>query len=126
MSTEYSIKKSWFGGYKVSYDCPHCSTALTSPLDDAGKTDYCPECNKQLVVPGKDARARMRSEERRAEEVARDAKKWQSKAGESRELRTATGYPTQTEQAGARPNLESPDNWLPDPAVKAKPNHEQY
>jgi hypothetical protein len=126
MATEYSVKKSWLGGYKISYNCPNCSTALKSPLDDAGKTDSCPACNAQLVVPGKDARERIRSEERRAAEVARKATYPQHQTNEGRErLHTEPGYRAQSGQAGAPQNLEPPDNWLSHPLVSAKPNQKQ-
>ncbi len=45
------IRKGFFGGYSVSYDCPACSTRLTSPLKEAGTSDACPHCKAKFVVP---------------------------------------------------------------------------
>ncbi len=45
------IRKGFFGGYLVSYDCPACSTRLRSPVEDAGRSDSCPHCKVQFVVP---------------------------------------------------------------------------
>jgi hypothetical protein len=53
------IRKGLFGRYLVGYECPRCLTALTSPLDDAGKQDACPDCGTQFVVPGTKERAEL-------------------------------------------------------------------
>lgn len=61
---EYQIKKSVFGLYKIYYQCRACATPITSPLDDAGKSDTCPECHAQFEVPGLDERNRIRQVEK--------------------------------------------------------------
>lgn len=48
-----TVKKRLLGGYTVNYNCPRCTTALKSKLEEAGNHDTCPECGAQLVVPGK-------------------------------------------------------------------------
>src|SRR5262245_16689114 len=61
MASEYEVKKGPRGKYTVSYDCPHCSAGLESPLDDAGKPDVCPKCQVQFVVPGAKDRDNVKS-----------------------------------------------------------------
>jgi flagellar biosynthesis GTPase FlhF len=61
MSTAtYQVKKKVTGGYAVSYSCPHCMTALTSKLEEAGTSQACPNCSQQFVVPGKAEREQLR------------------------------------------------------------------
>ena len=48
-----------------------CSAKLTSPLDDAGKTDTCPQCGTQFTVPGEYARDRILDERDAAEQAER-------------------------------------------------------
>jgi uncharacterized Zn finger protein (UPF0148 family) len=64
MADDFKIKKGMLGGYTIAYDCPHCSTALKSPLDEAGTVDTCPECNRPLTVPGAEEKERIRASER--------------------------------------------------------------
>src|SRR5690349_9985209 len=100
MGAEYKVGKGLVGGYTVSYACPRCSTALKSPLAEAGQADICPECNSQFVVPG----VKERDDISRAKAMAADAarkekelaaqKEWQKQAAAARrrdyELRQAT------------------------------------
>jgi hypothetical protein len=74
----FKIKKGLFGGDTLLYDCPRCKTGLSSPLDDAGKPDACPECGQSFAIPGSDARDRIRNyqaEVAREQREAADAKK---------------------------------------------------
>lgn len=73
------IKKGILGGHAISYDCPHCSAAIKSPLDDAGKSDTCPQCNRQIIVPGAGQRDRIREGEIAAAEIKRDATELQQR-----------------------------------------------
>jgi hypothetical protein len=57
------LKTSVLGRQSLSYDCPHCETGLTSPLDDAGKDDTCPDCGESFAVPGSDERDKFRADE---------------------------------------------------------------
>lgn len=75
MDERVRIKKGIFGGFTVGYDCPNCATGLKSPLDDAGKSDTCPQCGKNLVVPGTLERERIRTHEAELEEAKRNSKK---------------------------------------------------
>lgn len=65
-----TVHKGVLGGHTLSYDCPHCSAALKSKLDDAGNHDTCPECGRQYVVPGAAERKRIHE----AEQVVAEAK----------------------------------------------------
>lgn len=47
------IKKNIFGKYDIKFDCPSCSSRLTSPLTEAGELDFCPSCGVKFRVPGK-------------------------------------------------------------------------
>src|SRR5215471_16687710 len=68
------LKRSLFGGgYTVGYECPNCKTRLKSPLDDAGKTDTCPDCKHPFVVPGTQEREQLRWQAEH-EEAARKRK----------------------------------------------------
>jgi len=65
------IRKGLFGRFTVSYACDKCKAALTSPLDDAGKDDNCPDCGTGFTVPGVEERNRIQNEERlQAERLA--------------------------------------------------------
>jgi hypothetical protein len=76
------VKKSVFGAHVVVYDCPRCLTKLKSPLEDAGKSETCPQCGHAFVVPGADEREWIRTEVAAKAEAKRKAKE------EQRELRT--------------------------------------
>src|SRR6202035_3879505 len=59
---------------KITFNCPHCTSPLTSQLEDAGKHYSCPTCGNDLVMPGIEKLTELRaSESRKAEEQARDA-----------------------------------------------------
>ena len=58
-------------GKTVAYGCPNCGTRLTSPLDEAGGTDKCPDCAVGFVVPGEKEQANFQRE--RQVEIARKA-----------------------------------------------------
>ena len=60
---EFVVKKSVLGGYTVAYRCPRCNSSLKSPLNDAGKSDTCPDCGTPFLVPGKDELIRIRNAE---------------------------------------------------------------
>src|SRR2546428_395128 len=56
----FQITKGFWGRVIVAYECPRCKTGLTSPIDDAGNSDACPECGATFMVPGSDAREKVR------------------------------------------------------------------
>lgn len=75
------VAKNLFGRHSVKYDCPQCKSRLTSPLDDAGKQDSCPDCGVSFLVPGVTERRevlaqqeRSRAEKQRRTEMAAKAK----------------------------------------------------
>ena len=61
LAMRLEVKKSVLGRYTLSYDCPHCGAGLTSPLNDAGKDDSCPDCEEVFAVPGSDKRNDIRA-----------------------------------------------------------------
>lgn len=63
------VKKRLFGGHSLSYSCPRCQEGLSSPLDDAGKVDTCPECGVGFTVPGVEEKERLRSAEESAKQL---------------------------------------------------------
>ena len=87
MSSNFQIKKSLLGSYNISYNCPHCSTLLKSPLDDAGNTDTCPQCQRQLVVPG----AAERDQIRTSEKLDADKKKREEELQRQKKLKEQIG-----------------------------------
>src|SRR4051812_40228017 len=74
MPERVHVKKSMFGGHIIGYDCPQCFAKLKSPLDDAGKSDTCPQCGRQFIVPGADERESIRTEEAAAVQAKLNAK----------------------------------------------------
>lgn len=66
MPSRLEIKKNLFGQYTVGYDCPHCGAGLSSPISDAGKTDFCPDCRMQFLVPGQKEAIRIQEEQQAA------------------------------------------------------------
>lgn len=98
------IKKGLFGGRSVGYDCPNCKARLTSPLDDAGKQDSCPDCGARFVVPGVEERDRIRGEKaaaaqqrKRQKESAKRKRQLQREEAERRAL--AARAPTSAPQS---------------------------
>jgi uncharacterized Zn finger protein (UPF0148 family) len=97
------------GGYTVAYECPKCSTALKSPLDEAGTADSCPQCGTQFVVPGTEERDRIRQEGQKAkweQQQKTDAARRQKERHEAseRELHAAKKHAEQAaRQSPARP-----------------------
>ena len=67
----------------VRYDCPNCSSRLSSPLDDAGTTDKCPDCHSGFTVPGAVELERRRNQEAL---VAKDRKEQEENKQRHREL----------------------------------------
>lgn len=65
MNPHVEIKKSLLGKLTVKYDCPKCTSRLTSPSDDVGTTDTCPDCHAQFTVPGTEELNRWRIKESR-------------------------------------------------------------
>lgn len=106
MSSSFQIKEGLLGGYKICYPCPHCSASLSSPLDEAGNHDICPQCNRQFIVPGKSERDRIRSEEKLAADVARAEKeKLRQEKERKKRLAIQARQRIQTEQARAQAEL---------------------
>lgn len=75
-----TVHKGMLGGHTLSYDCPSCSAALKSKLDDAGNQDTCPECGRPYVVPGIAERNRIHDEEEAIKEQKRLVKQQEQQA----------------------------------------------
>ncbi|MBN2269549.1 MAG: hypothetical protein JXN61_02985 [Sedimentisphaerales bacterium] len=41
----------------IKFTCPHCKISLNVGSDFAGKKGVCPNCKKELTVPGKSENA---------------------------------------------------------------------
>ncbi|MDA7918339.1 hypothetical protein N9B20_01625 [Mariniblastus sp.] len=61
----YKIKKSLLGKENVLYSCGKCRRRLSSPLENAGKKDRCPDCQCAFVVPGGEVRKKRAAEQQR-------------------------------------------------------------
>jgi hypothetical protein len=98
------LKRSLFGGgYTVGYECPNCKTRLKSPLEDAGKTDTCPDCQQPFVVPGAQERDQLRWQAEHEEAVRKrkvfedqeaqvELRKKQARAEEDRKLQSEPAF----------------------------------
>lgn len=49
-------------GKTTAYGCPNCGTRLTSPLNEAGGADACPDCAVVFVVPGEKEQANLQKQ----------------------------------------------------------------
>ena len=67
---DYEIKSGPLGK-SVAYGCPNCGSRLTSPIDEAGGNDHCPDCHLEFVVPGEKEQAAFQRE--RQEDANRKA-----------------------------------------------------
>jgi hypothetical protein len=47
----------------ISFDCPHCQTALQVGSDFAGKPCLCPKCKKKITIPEKDSEIQSEQQE---------------------------------------------------------------
>jgi predicted RNA-binding Zn-ribbon protein involved in translation (DUF1610 family) len=65
MNKSVQVKKRLLGGYSLVYCCAMCQARLTSPLNDAGKSDNCPDCGAAFAVPGVEERERILGEQER-------------------------------------------------------------
>ena len=84
--TKYAVRKSLSGDMVVKYRCPRCNANLTSPLEEAGQSDECPECQISFTVPGQSerqkwaAQAAAKLEEKKARDRERreEARRWEA------------------------------------------------
>jgi hypothetical protein len=60
--TNAKCRRTIFGKYEVTYDCPECGASLKNDLDDAGKRDTCPHCECEFKVPGSSFREKIEKE----------------------------------------------------------------
>jgi Zn-finger nucleic acid-binding protein len=107
MPGRLEIKKHLFGQHTVSYDCPHCGAGLSSPISDAGKADYCPDCRMQFVVPGQKEAIRIQEEQQLAAQKAQaDAEKRREQAAQraafEQQTRRLEQHKKETERTASR------------------------
>jgi hypothetical protein len=105
---DYEVKKGVLG-HKVLYNCPACSSPLTSSLDKAGTNDACPDCNRPHVIPG--------SAEKTHFEQAATAKRQQKIDEEAKRRAAAKAVP--------KPIPKSVSNITPQPNHPPQPPNKQ-
>ncbi len=79
------IVKTLTGKLMVRYTCSGCQATLKSPINDIGQPDACPNCQKELTVPGRQAMAEY-AESVRLEKLEK-AKSEQKKLDELRKVK---------------------------------------
>lgn len=103
---KFEVKKGILGRYTVVYQCERCASPLSSSLDDAGRTDVCPDCNHQFVVPGVDHRDRIRAAEKLvAEQRLKDKELKETQREEQRLKREADARARREQEAEAAKSL---------------------
>jgi hypothetical protein len=120
MSTRVDIKRGLLGRYVIGYDCPHCSGRLKSPIDEAGRTETCPECGLQFVVPGKTECDRIRAEQE-LDALRREAQKQEVERQRQIKLAEKTAKAKQVAEQRSRIETVLKHGQLPAP-VDVNPN----
>lgn len=100
------IKKTMFGGYRVTYDCLACGEKLRSPLDAAGTQDSCPNCNIIFVVPGAKEREELKRTKDAEQEHKRQVGERNRQLGEQRQREKAEARMRAQEEAELRRQRE--------------------
>lgn len=67
--TNAKCRRTIFGKYEVTYDCPECGASLKNDLDDAGKDDTCPHCDCEFKVPGLSFKEKLEKEKAEKREL---------------------------------------------------------
>lgn len=110
MSQRIEIKKKIIGGYTVGYDCPKCGTRLTSPLEDAGKPDSCPDCAAMFKVPGQSALAKIKAEEEVAAQQKSEQQEQKRIENEQKAAETAARRKVEAAESAERRKLQSAES----------------
>ena len=99
----YTIEKGLFGKVHVLYPCPTCHSGLTSPLDEAGTADTCPNCASKFTVPGeKELQAqRQQKEALRQQAETRQAREKEEARRAKEDAQRAKGKARQVKEAAA-------------------------
>jgi len=104
MDHDVKLKKSLLGKHSLAYACPNCGARLTSPVDDAGTQDSCPDCGRPYVVPEAKHKANLaairEAEQRKQNEAA------QTKKLENEQKREAAVRKRDAENSAARKRAE--------------------
>ena len=69
--TPYKLYKTLTGKIQVKYGCPGCGLELENSLNEAGRTDTCPGCKKNYVVPGEMKKIEIEQQQAKEEENKR-------------------------------------------------------
>lgn len=68
----YTVKKTFSGKYRVTFNCLHCDSKINADEEDIGAESPCPECGGAVTVPGdaEEIAAQRRNDERAKEAQA--------------------------------------------------------
>ena len=120
MQMRYSVSKNLIGLYTVKFECPNCNVSLSSPLKDAGNTDYCPDCGTEFVVPGKKEKqkaAKVAADKNKARQQARDKKSIEKQQAADKRKATKLASQQASQEAKAAAVREAEERAI---AAKAK------
>lgn len=85
--TKWELQQKMLGRFTIRYTCPACGSILSSPVNNAGKTDSCPDCNSVFVLPVEAAKqAEAIQREREAAKAAEQRAQNQAKEEEKRRI----------------------------------------
>lgn len=103
---DYEVVQNLIGRKIVEYKCGTCSTALQSPLAEAGTAQQCPRCDALIVTPGV-----VELEQHRREEVVREAADEQARREkeQAQERERQLEERERREQQGARQREREPE-----------------
>ena len=59
---DHQVLVTYSGKHQVRYRCPCCQEILRSALKNAGQTECCPSCSRNLLVPGRDKLLELKDE----------------------------------------------------------------
>ena len=111
----YSVSKNLIGLYTVKFECPNCNVSLSSPLKDAGNTDYCPDCGTEFVVPGKKEKqkaAKVAADKNKARQQARDKKSIEKQQAADKRKATKIASQQASQEAKAAAERERKEQLL--------------
>ena len=86
--TEWKLQQGVLGRFSILYSCPNCGSDLTSPSNDAGRADTCPDCSCVFILPQEAATQLESIQKKREEAKVREQKaREQNKEEEQRRRR---------------------------------------
>ncbi len=118
---KYHVKATAGGKSTVSFECPHCQSGLTSPLEEAGQRFACPSCGGTIETPGvrelekskRELAAAQRQRELKleAERERREHEQEQARAREAQRAERLAAAARAAEEAKQR--AKAPDSHQP-------------